>query len=134
MITLQKDPSAKLLKSYLPPFKGTWKTLPPYLLPDDAVKDSLNVTLQGGKIRSRSGLLLFNRANLGSNILGSFLTVDTTNSKFVLSSTKSQVFRLLNNRWQDITNNVPMTGTDTNFIRMTSLQLGTSVYVLYTNG
>jgi hypothetical protein len=134
MINLQKDPNAKLLKSFLPPFKGTWKTLPAYLLPEDVVQDSLNVTLMGGKLRSRPGLNLFNRLNLGDRIIGSFLSVDTTDTKYPFCSTKNKVFRLLNNRWQDITNNVVLTATDSHQVRMTSIQIGTSVYVLYANG
>jgi hypothetical protein len=133
-ILLEKDSSSQLLKSYLPPFKGTWKTLPPYLLPDDAVQDSLNVTLRGGKLVARLGLESYNRENLGNKILGSFLTVDTTNAKFPLVSTKNKVFRLVNQKYQEITHNIPLNATDNSQVRMTSIQLGTSVYTLYANG
>lgn len=129
----QKDPKAKLLKSYLPPFKGTWKTLPAYLIPDDAIQDSLNVTILGGKLRSRCGLLSYNANDLGNKVLGSFLNVDTLNIKSPICSTRNKILRFIHNGWQDITGAVTLTATDEAQIRMSSLQLGTNVYVLYTN-
>jgi hypothetical protein len=134
MIALQKDPNAELLKSYLPPFKGTWKTLPPYLLPDDVVQDSMNITLSGGLLRSRGALKSFNAANLGNKIIGSFLTTDTNKDKFPICSTKDKVYLYTSNAWFDITAGIALTATDESQVRMSSIQLGTQVYVLYANG
>ncbi len=129
-----KDPSAKLVKSYLPPFKGTWKTLPPYLLSDDTLQESLNVTLQGGKLRSRCGLASYDTTNLGNKVLGSFLTVDTLRNKYPIVSTRNKVFRYIGGVFQDCTSVVALTNTAENQVRMSSLQLGTNVYILYANG
>lgn len=133
-ISLQKDPKARLLKSCLPPFKGTWKSLPSYLIPEDVIQDSLNTTLLGGKLRSRCGLENFNTNALNGKALGSFLTVDTTNAKYPIVSTKDTVSILIGNAWFNITGGVPLTNFFENQVRMSSLQLGTSVYILYANG
>ena len=132
-LSLQKDITAKLLKTYLPPFKGTWKTLPAYLLPDDVLQDSLNVTLQAGRLRSRAGLLSYDSGNLGNRVLGSFLTVDTTKAKYPICSTKNTVYRYIAN-WENITNGLVLNASDSSQVRMTSLQIGTFVDILYANG
>jgi len=134
MIHLHKDPTARLLKSYLPPFKGTWTTLPSYILPDDALSSSLNTTLLGGLLRSRCGLKSYNSTNLGNKVLGSFLSVDTLNNKYPFCGTRNKVYRYVNNNWSDITSVIPLTASNDSVVRFTSLQLGTLVYVFYTNG
>jgi hypothetical protein len=133
VIYYQKDPSAKLLTSFPPPFKGTWKTLPSYLLPADAVQDSMNVTLRSGVLRARAGLVLVNRSDLGAPVLGSFLTVDTNNVKSALIGTPEKVYRFINNDWVDITNgHAFFPGIEQ--VRFASLQLGTQVFVAVANG
>src|ERR1051325_5069330 len=98
-VSYQKDASARLLKSYPPPFQGTWKTLPAHLLPDTALQDSSNVTILNGTLRSRCGLSSFSTQNLGNRVQGSFLTVDTTNTKYPLCSTKNKVYKYSSSTW-----------------------------------
>lgn len=132
MYSTQLDPSAELLKSYIPPFQGTWKTVPPQLLPDDVVQDSMNVSLLGGRLRARLGLLNQSNFDFNNHILGSFLFTSVANTKHPLASTKSKLFRY-DGSWTDITSTT-LNGTDASQIRMTSLQQGSSIYVIYTNG
>jgi hypothetical protein len=139
MISYQNDPSARLLKSYIPPFRGTWKTLPSNLLPDDVVQDSMNVTLLSGKLRSRLGLVAYSnliftdKTDTPSPVIGSFQFIDVTNTKLPLASTNSRLFQYIPDDWTDITGSVNL-NVNTTQVRMTSIQTGTHVYLLYANG
>jgi len=132
MITYLNDPSAVLLKSYPPPFRGTWKTLPPHLLPDDVLQDSLNVTILGGRLRARLGHKLVQTTAIAGNVQGSFLTVDVANQKYPLVATENKVYRLDADTWTDITGTVGLSPTTQ--ARFTSIQIGTEVYILMANG
>lgn len=132
MLLLNRDDAARLLRTCYPPFKGTWKTLPSFLLPQDVAQDSLNTTVLGGKLRSRCGLKRFNNQKLNEPIIGSFLTIDTTNSRYPILSTPTTVYRLTNT-WHNITGNVNLSASST-IAKLTSIQIGTQVYVLYCNG
>jgi len=133
-ISIQNDPNADHLKTYLPPFKGTWKTLPEHLIPDDAVQESMNVSLLGGKLRSRCGLEMYNSATFDAPISGSFMFVGVSNIKYPVASSKSKVYKYLGS-WQEIpVFGTTLVGLDTSQVRMTSIQQGSIVYLIYTNG
>ena len=131
MISYQNDPSARLLKTYFPPFKGTWKTLPSHLLPDDVLQDSMNVTLLSGKLRSRLGLLEFDTADFNTNIVGSFLFIDVGNSKFPIASTSTKLYKY-DGGWMEMTGGLALMPATQ--VKMASIQIGNSVYLLYANG
>src|SRR5437879_11426080 len=102
MITYQLDSSAELLKTFLPPFKGTWKTLPSNLIPEDTLQDSMNTSLIQGRLRSRPGLLalddfqfLDNQSPdpaLTTRIKGSIQFITLTGSKFLVVSSLQNVW------------------------------------------
>lgn len=133
MISYQNDPSARLLKSYIPPFKGTWKTLPAHLLPDDVIQDSLNVTLLSGKLRSRLGLVRYSNIIFPNPVIGSFQFIDVNNTKLPLASTATQLYQYIPSDWTNITGSVVLNSLAKQ-VRMTSIQAATSVYLLYCNG
>jgi hypothetical protein len=133
VITSQLDPSAELLKSLSLPVKGTWKTLPPHLLPDIVLQDSLNVTLLDGKLRHRLGLGLATPDTFNGPIIGSFLFIAADGTKYVLASTANRLYQTAPGAFTDITGAATLTGTSTQ-VSMTSIQIGTSVYLLYANG
>jgi len=132
MISLLLDPSSEHLKSYIPPFSGTWTTLPPQLLPDDTLQDSQNVTILQGRLRSRLGHVRYTPFNFTTHVLGSFMFVDVQNTKYPLASTATNLYRFTAD-WADVTGTV-LTGNENAIPRMTSIQINTSVYLLYANG
>ncbi len=146
MITFQLDQSAELLKTFLPPFKGTWKTLPSHLIPEDTLQDSLNVSLIEGKLRSRPGLLDFDTfqfldpsspdPSLTTKILGSIQFITTSNSKFLICSSLQNIWtkRDTSNTWSILPSTYAIQGSSLYNIRMCMLQQGSSIYLLYANG
>ena len=134
MISLQNDPGAILQKSYPIPLRGTWKTLPSHLLPDDVVQDSLNVSLIDGALRSRAGLRLLSQTLLDSPALGSFLFTGVTNSKTPLVASSTTIYALAGVTWLNVSPGVSLHTSLGNFSRFTSIQSGSYVYVLHCNG
>ena len=126
------DPSAKLLKSYPPPYRGTWYTLPSHLLPDDVLAESRNVTLRKGILRSRSGLSQFDAFVFPERVTGAYTFVDSSDNKLFIAGTEQHLYRF-SGSWADITGTT-LTGDSTTLSRMTSIQQGTLNYLLYCNG
>src|SRR5437762_3002444 len=120
MISHILDPSAELLKTYMPPFRGTWKVLPPHLVPDDVLQDSLNVALFSGVLKSRSGMLQFEDFVFESEVIGSYLATDVNNVKSVVASTARNAYRHFSvGTWVSMTGSVLLNGV---LARMTSIQ------------
>ena len=146
MITFQLDPSAEHVKTFLPPFKGTWKTLPSHLLPDDVLQDSQNVSLIEGKLRSRTGLatlddFLFldtssSDPSLTTKIKGGIQFIDISGSKYLVASSLKNVWikRDIASTWSVLNSNYTIQGSDLYNIRMCMLQQGSNIYLLYANG
>jgi hypothetical protein len=145
MITVHLDQSAEHLKTFLPPYKGTWKTLPSHLLPDDVLQDSNNVALIEGKLRSRPGLLaldtfqfldtLSNDPARTTRIHGGMVFINVLDSKFLIASSLQTVWlkRDTASTWSLLPSLVQLQGSSLYNIRMCSLQQGSNIYLLYAN-
>lgn len=128
------EPTAKLISKFIIPFKGTWKTLPSHLIPPDALSDSLNVTIQGGALRSRPGLQMFNLTSLGE-IKGTFLYVDALVGKSPLAVSNNKFWQYTPmNTWVDKTNSQNITPVGNYRQRMTSIQQSNQFRVVLANG
>jgi len=136
MITYQLDPNSELLKQYSLPLRGTWKTMPAHLLPDDVLQDSNNVSIIDGRLRARPGLKLFGTFEtdpFDASAIGSFLFISGDGTKYPLVSSPTKLYQLDSGTFTDITDTVTL-DSGAEQVRMTSIQDGTSVYLLYANG
>src|SRR5262245_7181507 len=78
-VFFQKEATARLLKSYPLPYKGTWRSVPSQILPDDALQTSFNISLIYGHLRSRCGLPLYGSfGTITTPVYASFMGGDLT--------------------------------------------------------
>jgi len=146
VITYQLDHTAEHVKTFLPPYKGTWKTLPSHLLPEDVIQDSNNTSLIEGVLRSRPGLLDLDTFQFldfavpdpsrTTRISGGIQFLDISGSKYLIASSLQNIWtkRDIATTWSRIGSNYVIQGSPLYNVRLAMLQQGSSIYLLYTNG
>ena len=142
-----------LIGKWTVPVQGTLRGLPPYALPEDAVYDSLNVLVRAGAVEARPGLTVVNPSTLGGRPIGAFATTLLAQGAFQSDSFQNDAFQISGNTptsalivvtpskiwaywsgvYHDITDTT-LTGTDSAFARMTSIQISNTIYILISNG
>jgi hypothetical protein len=134
------------------PTRGVLRNLPIYLLPPDALHDSLNVLVRDGALQVRPGMAQISTTSLGSRPMGAYTTaafalggfqsdafqndafqVGSDISAIVVVGTTRKIWYLSAGVFRDITD-TPLTGGATSHVRMTSLQIGGTLWTLITNG
>ena len=143
----------KIIGQWWVPLKGTLRGLPPYALPEDALYDSLNVVVRAGAVIPRPGLTKFDPTVLGGRPVGAFSTTEIATGAFQEDAFQNDAFQIVGNTptsvllvitpttvwtfwggiWHDITG-TPLTGQESAFARATSIQIGTTINVIITNG
>lgn len=134
--------------------KGILRDFPPFKLPPDALYDCLNVVYRGGAILPRPGMAqlapgtdLLNRvtgaiqgANLATGAFeptafdnGSFQVTGNTPGTLVLAGTNRKIWAYFGGAWHDLTD-TPLTATDSYLAQFTTIQIGSTIYALFTNG
>ncbi len=146
MITYQLDATAEHVKTFLPPYKGTWKTLPSHLLPDDVLQDSNNTSLIEGILRSRPGLLSLDSFQFldtaspdparTTRIVGGIQFISILGSKYLVASSLQNIWikRDISDTWSILSVNYTLQGSSSYNVRMAMLQQGSNIYLLYVNG
>lgn len=133
--------------------KGVLRDFPPFKLPPDALFDCLNVVFRQGTIMSRPGMQQLAATDLGSRITGAiqaatlasgafeptafeptaFLETGNADGTIIAASSNRKFWTFFGGTWHDITD-VALTASDTYLAQFTTIQIGSTVFVLMTNG
>lgn len=145
--------SEKVIGRWTAPLRGVLRGLPPYLSPEDALYDGVNVVLRDGALEARPGLVEFHPSSLGGRVTGAltytnlssvafeptafeetaFQTTDAGVSSLLVAVTPTKVWVFYGGAWHDITG-APLTGGPFDVARITGIQLASTIYVVVTNG
>jgi hypothetical protein len=135
------------------PHKGVLRDFPPYKLAPDSLYDCLNVVFRNGELQPRPGMVQLSPTDLGARVTGAtqestlasgafeptafentaFLTTANADGTIVVAGTNKKFWAYFGGTWHDITNS-PLTATDTYLAQFTTIQIGSTVFVLLTNG
>lgn len=134
------------------PNKGVLRNMPIYMLPEDALHDSLNVLVRDGDLRVRPGMTTFNSTTLQNRVMGAFNTAVIASGAFQADTFQNDAFQMgagtsiqlivgttrkiwayFNGVFNDITD-TPLTGTDIQHVRMSGLEISNALWTLITNG
>ncbi len=132
-ISILQEPGSRMIGRFSVPFRGTWKTLPPHLLPNDVLADSLNITIQSGSIKPRSGLQRFSQSSFAQDVKGSFLYVSENNIKIPIAVTDNKFYIYLND-WEDRTGSTNFSLGYNSRVRMTNFASRATFHVVIANG
>jgi hypothetical protein len=136
------------------PHKGILRDFPAYKLPPDALYDCLNIVFRNGGVAPRPGMVqlspgtdLLDRvtgaiqaSSLASGAFeptafdnASFQVTGNTDSTLLIAGTNKRFWVYFGGGWHDLTDTL-FTATDTYLAQFTTIQIGSSVFVLFTNG
>jgi hypothetical protein len=133
--------------------KGVLRDLPPHKLPGDALWDCLNVLYRNGSMIPRPGLLQLVATNLLDRVTGAtqmsnlasgafeptafentaFLVTGNAPGTMLVAGTNTKLWAFFAGIWNNITN-VPLTATATYLAQFTSIQIGSKLWIVFSNG
>lgn len=134
--------------------KGVLRDFPPYKLPPDALYDCLNVVYRNGAIGPRPGLqqlppgtdLLarvtgaLQAASLSSGAFeptafdnSSFQVTGNTAAALLIAGTNRDWWAYFSGSWHALAS-IPLTASDVYLAQFTTIQIGSTIFVLLTNG
>lgn len=134
--------------------KGVLRDFPPYKLPPDALYDCLNVVFRNGAIAPRPGhVQLAPGTDLGARVTGAiqastlasgafeptafeptaFQETGNTDGTVLIAGTNRKFWAYFGGAWHDLTDTA-FVAADTYLAQFTTIQIGSTVYVLFTNG
>lgn len=137
-----------------PPVKGVLRNFPIHLIPPDSLYDALNVLMRDGRLMARPGSVAFAAQSLGARVSGAFSTASLEEGAFQSDAFQNDAFQttalspgsisvagtdvalwvLLAGNWVNRTGATAFTGNATLPVRFTSIEIGTTVWILATNG
>lgn len=141
------------IASWDAPYKGVLRDMPIQKLPEDCLYDCSNVLYRSGALQVRPGLQKFTTNDLGARVTGAiqnstlasgvfdptafqndtFQESGNTAGSVIVAGTNRKIWVYFSGSWHDLTNTA-LTATDTYLAQFTSIQIGTTVFTLMTNG
>jgi hypothetical protein len=134
--------------------KGVLRDFPIYKLPPDALYDCLNVIYRNGQIGPRPGMMqLAPGTDLGSRVTGAiqastlafgafeptafeptaFQMSGNTDGTIIVAGSNRKFWAYFGGAWHDLTD-TPFVASDTYLAQFTTIQIGSTIFVLFTNG
>ena len=133
--------------------KGVLRDFPPFKLPPDALYDCLNVVFRNGTLLPRPGMSQLSPTDLGSRVTGAMQNATLASGAFEPTAFENTAFLVFANAdgtilvagankafwayfggaWHNISA-VPLTASDTFLAQFTTIQIGSTVWTLLTNG
>lgn len=134
--------------------KGVLRDFPPYKLPPDALYDCLNVVFRNGAIGPRPGMVqLSPGTDLLARVTGAIQASSLASGAFEPSAFENTAFQVTGNTdatlliagtnrawwayfgggWHNLAT-TPLTATDIYLAQFTTIQIGSTIFVLLTNG
>jgi len=134
--------------------KGVLRDFPPYKLPADALYDCLNVVYRNGQINPRPGMVqLTPGTDLGAQVTGAaqvaslafgafettafeptaFQETGNTPGSLLVAATNKKIWAYISSAWKDLTD-TPLTAGNAYLAQFTTIQIGSTIFVLITNG